>query len=199
MAWTCRRSATRGTLERFVLGADHGRVVLRPFCSGWSEESVDSMHVALMERRIMGSIDWRRIRFLCVALLCGFQFFPQPAHAQSCPTAIRVLEAAKALPVGWGSTEASSNRDLVGLNIIEGRLHDDQSDNAVLKPWGGAAGEALWKFVKPAGGAELWMQCIYEGSGVALTRRVEPKATHCSEKRVAAEGGVRKVLRAFCE
>lgn len=121
------------------------------------------------------------------------------AQAQSCPGSIDIVERLEAGAGEWMGEEARSSRRLLGVNLVEGRLHQDPGDNAQLRPTTEHDGASVWRFSKAIGKHEVWMQCIYEGSSLLLNKRVEPHVQQCAEKWTAAAGSGRRALQVDCQ
>lgn len=143
-----------------------------------------------------------RFSFTKVAVqifLMAAQFFLGIAYAQSCPKSINISEKLQEPSDGWIAVEVQSNRYLTGANIIEGVLHRDPGDNAMLRPTVGREGESVWRFPKSVDDSEVWMQCIYEGSNILLSKKIEPNVRQCSAKWTAASASRKKTLEVKCE
>ncbi|TBR36154.1 MULTISPECIES: STY0301 family protein [Dyella] len=141
----------------------------------------------------------RIAKALGLMVLAFGPLFADVALAQSCPESIDITERRQEPSPGWDAAEARSNRPLRGVIIVEGELHQDRSDNASLKPAIDREGQASWKFVGPIGDAELWMQCIYEGSKILLSKRIEPQVRQCSAKWTKSTTDGRKTMQAACQ
>jgi hypothetical protein len=75
--------------------------------------------------------------------------------------------------------DSNSRRLLSGMEIIEGRLHEQEGGNALLRPETVSDVEYFWKFRRSIGSSEVWMRCIYRDTQVRVTQRVGATATEC--------------------
>ncbi|WP_157275334.1 STY0301 family protein [Pelomonas sp. Root1444] len=134
-----------------------------------------------------------------VISMLGIAFLPKMALCQECPQFRQVDEAADMVD-GWTLINDSTVLFLKGLEIIEGKIHKERSDNVILAPISKGANEYYWNFPKSIGKAEAWMICSYGGGNARLAHRIMPEAKRCSVFKVGGDSTkFRSGIRAVCE
>ena len=131
-------------------------------------------------------------------LALGLGLAAASSQGQECPRSLEISETPTTRIDGWNTSSAVSSRVLVGMEIIEGELHADEGSNALLKPQTSSTGDYYWKFRAPIASGVVWMRCLYKGSSITLTQRVEPTATECRVKHLAAPQRGDQLIKSFC-
>lgn len=138
-----------------------------------------------------------RARGLAFIILTQFSF--SSTIAQSCPSSINSHERLQVAASDWTYKETFTTRHLRGVNIIEGPMHQDSGDDVLLRSTSGPSGESIWNFQKSIGEIEVWMQCIYEGSSIVLSKRVNSSVQQCSGKWSPQANNGKKMLQVTCQ
>ena len=133
-----------------------------------------------------------------IILALGLSLAAASSQGQDCPRSLEISETPTTRIDAWNASTVISSRDLIGMDIIEGQLHADEGSNALLEPETSSKGDYYWKFRGPVASGVVWMQCLYKGSSVTLTRRVEPSATECRVKHLAPPRRGDPLIQSFC-
>lgn len=148
----------------------------------------------------MSSTSSSKRRSLCraVASLTFFVFAcsanGEPIAIQ-CPAEVEVEQTAKG-DAGWEAIAEKARVPLDRVTFYSGH----PSEKASLTPDDPESEDSSdrWTFVR-APNEDIWLSCVYAGSGAALARRLEASIKRCQVTYGPAGGARRTVTKIVCE
>lgn len=111
----------------------------------------------------------------CVSA-CALALHASAAFAlPPCPPQIDSAETLPTVPAGWSVERNTAPRGLSAVSVFDG----PPGELASLRPEEQANGRRqLWRFTGPSPRG-IWVACLYDGSRLMLTRRIEPAPRLC--------------------
>lgn len=112
----------------------------------------------------------RALVLLAIALLGG-----KLMAAPDCPASINSQETLPQVPEAWSLSPQNGPQRLRAISLFDGPPHE----GAALRPEESAGGRRqVWRF-DATSGRGIWLACIYEGSRLMLSQRIEPTPRVC--------------------
>ncbi|MCX9156245.1 hypothetical protein OPU71_08940 [Niveibacterium sp. 24ML] len=112
----------------------------------------------------------RVMLWLAIALLAG-----KGMAAPVCPASIDSQETLPQVPAPWSLSPERMPQRLRAIRLFDGPPHE----GATLRPEESAGGRRLvWRFDAPDSSG-IWLGCVYEGSRLMLSQRIEPTPRVC--------------------
>lgn len=135
------------------------------------------------------------VKLLIAAAALGTQPIASSAQTVTCPAVFPLKSLRFAPPAdGWTAEAGERATPLIGWGLFSG----PPAQLAALQETTDNQGQAIWQLALPYPGG-LWVQCVYAGGALTLTRRLSLATSVCTAPNRVPRAGKPRAVSFVCK